>query len=139
LVQTALDFEVNSTGLKEYKLNVNDNPILGFEIRHVGKYLSYHIGTVEVLAPPECNIEYYEIFAIKGERPFIKGAYTDIWHNMKIFMDIRIVKGQISDPTVLGYKLNYKFGKGEKKNFTVKIRTSDCRKMVEKSFTIIGK
>jgi len=139
LVQTPLISKKNSTSLEEYKLNVNDNPILGFEIRHVGKYLSYYIETVEVLAPPECNIEYYEIFAIRGERPFIKGAYTDIWHNMKIFMDIQIVKGQISDPTLLGFKLNYKFSKDETKTFTIKIRTSDCRKMFEKTFMIIGK
>jgi hypothetical protein len=54
-------------------------------------------------------------------------------------MDIRIIKNQISDPTLLGFKVNYTFAKDESKTFTIKIRTSDCVKMVEKSFKIIGK
>ena len=130
---------INPNDETKLLLNVNSNPILGFEIGLIGEYLSYYIGTVEVLAPPELDIEYEEIFAIKGKRPFIRGSYTDIWYNMKIFMDIRIVKGQVSDPTLLGFKLHHNFTKNEEKTITIKIRTSDCRKMYEKSFMIIGR
>lgn len=125
-------------GMEKYHLRVNNNPILGFEVRHAGKYYKYNLKTLEIAAPKECNIEYYEVFTIKGERPFIQKPYTDIWGNLKIFTDITIVKGQISDPTIFGFKLNYIFTKDEEKTISVKIVIDDCKKMFEKTFKIVG-
>ncbi|MCJ7570300.1 MAG: hypothetical protein MUO82_00260 [Candidatus Thermoplasmatota archaeon] len=125
--------------MEEYTLRVNKNPILGFEVRHAGKYFSYNLKTLEIAVPKECKIQYYEVFAASGQRPFINEPYTDIWGNLKIFTDIKIVKGQISDPTLFGFKLNYKLSKNEKKTISIRIKTDDCRKMFVKTLTIVGK
>ncbi len=137
--QYNLQPNINDEGMEEYTLRINNNPILGFEVRHTGRYISYNLKTIEIVAPKECDIRYHEVFAISGERPFIKSPYTDIWGNLKVFTDIKIVRGQISDPTIFGFILNYKFGRGEEKFITVKIRIDDCKNMFEKTFKIIGK
>jgi hypothetical protein len=43
LKQKNLYYTLNDEGMEEYLLKVNNNPVLGFEVRLTGKYLKYKI------------------------------------------------------------------------------------------------
>ena len=50
-----------------------------------------------------------------------------------------MVKNQISDPTIIGFKLNYDFSPGEDKEIILVIRVGECKKMFKKTIKIVGK
>jgi len=127
----------------KYILRRKNYPLLGIIIRPkdlslINKWnFCYNMDVVEVITRKQFVAEYEEIFAKIGVRPWIKGSYTDIHGDLKVFTDITLTKKKTSDPTIIGFKLNYKFKDNESKKITIRVSTKDSKKLFEKDFYLI--
>ena len=91
--------------------------------------------TIEVIGGySKSRITRIDLFAQK--RFWLEKQYTDTHGDYKVFTDLTIRKGDITDPLVLDLKIEPLFNRGEERKIVVKISVNESRKPLSKEFFV---
>jgi hypothetical protein len=116
---------------KEMPVSPNSKIEVGISLAPKWKY---EVKIIEVLGHDKSKISLAEIFA--KDRFWLEKQYEDIHGNCKIFPNLVVRKGDITDPTWIDIRLEPPFKKGEERKLSVKISTNESRKLLVNEFLI---